>query len=598
MEQELWILSMKGDDINGYTNHFHELAVMCPTLVTHEYKKGKRYVWGLLDRIQGNVTSSKPVNVHEAIYMAREFVDQSENQRHEAAKAYAVAPVEGKGYQGNVPLCNRCNLHHNGQCPPKCKKCQRIGHQEKDYRARTPATGERLKKDPKRLSCMKTDEKKLKDFPIVHNFLEVFLDDLSGLHPACKVESRIDLIIGAMPVSFPMGASVLFVKKKDGALKMCIDYRELNKLTIKNRYPLPRIDDLFDQLQGACYFSKIDLRSGYHQLRVHEADILKTAFRTRYGHFEFMVMPFGLTNAPTVFIDLMNRVCKPYLDKFVIVFIDDILIYSKLKKEHELHLKMILELLGKEKFDGIHVDPSKIESVKNWKTPESPTKISLLDGPDDFVVYCDASNQGFGYVLMQRGKDLKAPAEMLRGLDAQFKSKDDDGLYFMDRIWIPSAYRLTKSAHFLPNHEDYKMEKLARTYVNEIVARHGVSPWKGVVHFRRKGKLAPRYVGPFEIVKQVGLVAYYLRLPQELSNIHDIFHVSILKKCLANTSLQVPLEEIKISDKLHFAEEPLEIIYQEVKKLKRRRISIVKIRWNYKRGAEFTWEREDQFKSK
>nr|GFB15253.1 putative reverse transcriptase domain-containing protein [Tanacetum cinerariifolium] len=147
------------------------------------------------------------------------------------------------------------------------------------------------------------------------------------------------------PSSSPWGASVLFVKKKDGSFRMCIDYRELNKLTMMNRYPLPRIDDLFDQLQGSSVYSKIDLRSGYHQLRVREEYIPKTAFRTRYGHYEFKVIPFGLINAPAVFMDLMNRVCKPYLDKFVIVFIDDILIYSKNKEEHEEYLKLILELL-------------------------------------------------------------------------------------------------------------------------------------------------------------------------------------------------------------------------------------------------------------
>ena len=163
---------------------------------------------------------------------------------------------------------------------------------------------------------------------------------------------------------------------------MCIDYRELNKLTVKNRYPLPCINDLFDQLQGAKYFSKIDLRSGYHQLRVNDADIEKTAFRTRYGHFEFIVMSFGLTNAPAVFMDLMNRVCELHLDKFVIAFIDDILIYSNTKDEHQTHLKLLLELLQKEKLyaklskceiwlrevqllghvidsEGIHIDPSK-----------------------------------------------------------------------------------------------------------------------------------------------------------------------------------------------------------------------------------------------
>ncbi|GJR70312.1 putative reverse transcriptase domain-containing protein [Tanacetum coccineum] len=167
---------------------------------------------------------------------------------------------------------------------------------------------------------------------------------------------------------------------------------------MKNRYPLPRIDDLFDQLQGSRVYSKIDLRSGYHQLRVCEEDILKTAFRTRYGHYEFQVMSFGLTNAPAVFMDLMNRGCKPYLDRFVIVFIDDILIYSKSRKEHEGHLKLILNLLKKEELyakfskyefwlskvqflghvidsEGIHVDPAKIEAIKDWASPKTPTEI-------------------------------------------------------------------------------------------------------------------------------------------------------------------------------------------------------------------------------
>ncbi|GKB47760.1 putative reverse transcriptase domain-containing protein [Tanacetum coccineum] len=161
---------------------------------------------------------------------------------------------------------------------------------------------------------------------------------------------------------------------------MCIDYWELNKLTVKNRYPLPKIDDLFDQLQGSSVYSKIDLRSGYHQLRVRDKDTPKTAFRTRYGHYEFQVMPFGLTNASAVFMDLMNRVCKPYLDKFVIVFIDDIRIYSRNKEEHTNHLRIILELLKKEKFQGLHVDPAKIEAVKNWTYPTTPTEIRQFLG--------------------------------------------------------------------------------------------------------------------------------------------------------------------------------------------------------------------------
>ncbi|KAJ0507828.1 putative nucleotidyltransferase, Ribonuclease H [Helianthus annuus] len=275
----------------------------------------------------------------------------------------------------------------------------------------------------------KAEERKVEDIPMVREYPEVFPEDLPGLPPQRQVEFSIDLVPGAAPVakasyrlapsdmqelstqlqelfnkgfnrpSFsPWGAPVLFVKKKDGTFRMCIDYRELNKLTIKNRYPLPRIDDLFDQLQGSSFYSKIDIRSGHHQLRIQEESLLMTTFRTCYGHYEFLVMPFGLTNAPALFMDLMNRVSKPYLDKFVIVFIDDILIYSRTKAEHEQHLRTILELLKKEQLyakfskcefgirevqflghvvneNGIHVDPSKIEAIKNWNAPKTSMEV-------------------------------------------------------------------------------------------------------------------------------------------------------------------------------------------------------------------------------
>ncbi|GKB81543.1 putative reverse transcriptase domain-containing protein [Tanacetum coccineum] len=168
----------------------------------------------------------------------------------------------------------------------------------------------------------------------------LFIEDCRGLFTDLTSKFQIDLIPGAAPVTrAPYRLAPSEMKELSEQLK---------ELTVKNRYPLPRIDDLFDQLQGSSVYSKIDLRSGYHQLRVQEEDIPKTAFRTRYGHYEFQVMPFGLTNALAVFIDLINQVCKPYLDKFMIIFIDDILIYSKNKKEHKEHLKAILELLEKE----------------------------------------------------------------------------------------------------------------------------------------------------------------------------------------------------------------------------------------------------------
>jgi hypothetical protein len=938
----------------------------------------------------------------------------------------------------------------------------------------------------------KHETPKLNDIPTIKEFPQVFPDDVIGLPPVRQVEFHINLIPNALPVaktpyrlapvemlelsnqlkeltdkgfirpsSSPWGAPILFVKKKDGTSRLCIDYRELNKLTIKNRYPLPRIDDLFDQLQGASYFSKIDLRSGYHQLRVDEKSIPMTAFRTRYGHFEFLVMPFGLTNAPAIFMDLMHRIFRPHLDKFVIVFIDDILIYSKSKAEHEVHLRIVLELLNKEqlyaKFSkcefwlsevqflghiinskGIHVDPIKIEAVRNWPPPTTPTEIrsflglagyyrrfienfskialpltklthkneafiwneeqdlafeilkdklchapvlSLPDGNDDFVVYCDASGKGLGCVLMQRGKvvayasrqlkiheinytvhDLELGAvvfslklwrhylygtkcivftdhhslqhifnqkqlnmrqrrwiELLNDYDCEIKYhpgkanvvadalsrkpharvfstlihsdlhaligiaqqqvidsgeilselssiielqllvKTNGLRYFNDRLWVPSindlrttvlkeahhtrysihpgadkmyhnlrqSYfwpgmkkdihlfvtkcltclkvkiehqkpsglleqpeiplwkwegismdfitklprtskgfdsiwvivdRLTKSAHFIPICENFNVEKLSRIYIQEIVRLHGVplniisdrdgrftsnfwrslqtamgtrlnlstayhpqtdgqtertiqtledllrscvidfggswdshlpliefsynnsyhasakmapfealygrkcrspicwhdigdvqitgpeliqettdkvirirenlttarsrqksyadlrrkpleffvgdfvllkvSPWKGVVRFGKRGKLSPRYVGPFKVAERIGKVAYRLDLPVELEHVHPVFHVSNLRKCLADENLHVPLTDFRINTSLQFVERPVEILDREVKQRRQSHVPIVKVRWESKRGPEFTWEREDQMKRK
>ncbi|GJW11083.1 putative reverse transcriptase domain-containing protein [Tanacetum coccineum] len=304
------------------------------------------------------------------------------------------------------------------------EKVVRIPYGNKTLTVEGDKGGSRLKI----ISCIKAH------VPIIRDFPEVFPEELPGLPPSRQVEFRIDLVPGAAPVahapyrlapsemkelsvqlqellekgficpsSSPRGAPVLFVKKIDGSFRMCIHYRELNKLTIKNRYPLSRINDLFDQLQGLSVYSNIDLRSGYHQLRIKEEHISIIAFRTRYGHFEFQVMPFRLTNAPTVFMDLMNRVCKPYLDKFVIVFIDNILVYSKDEEEHGKHLKIILELLKKERLyakflkcdfwldsvqflgyvidrSGVHVDPAKIKAIKSWAAPMTPTEVRQFLG--------------------------------------------------------------------------------------------------------------------------------------------------------------------------------------------------------------------------
>ncbi|KAJ9541625.1 LOW QUALITY PROTEIN: hypothetical protein OSB04_028131 [Centaurea solstitialis] len=943
------------------------------------------------------------------------------------------------------------------------------------------------------------DKLEVKDVKVVRDYPEVFPDDLVSLPPDREIEFRIDLVPGATPIAkapyrlalselkemlaqlqelldkgfirpstSPWGASVLFVKKKDGTMRMCIDYRELNKVTVKNKYPLPRIDDLFDQLQGAKFFSKIDLRSGYHQLKVRKEEISKTAFRTRYGHYEFLVMSFGLTNAPAAFMDFMNRVCKPYLDEFVIVFIDDILIYSKTAEEHGEHQRKVLEMLKRERLyakfskcefwlkevqflghivtqEGIKVDPAKIEAIKDWESPKSPSEVrnflglagyyrrfiehfsaiampptvltkkdvkfewtstcerafnnlkgkltsapilTLPNGTGGFVVCCDASKLGLGCILMQDRKviayasrkpkvhelnypthDMELAAvvfalkiwrhylygvkcqiyidhkslqylliqkelnmrqrrwiELLSDYDCEIlyhpgkgnrirkggkvkpgivdsrmgivayrisivpdlkseikewqekaskvenlKSErmvgfldtlvtDTEGLKcFGNRIWIPKlgdlrkkilveahkskysvhpgtnkmyhglrqsywcpgmkkdiAYfvercvtclqvkiehqrpygklqqlpilewtwehvtmdfvtklprtpkgydtiwvivdRLSKSAHFLPMKETYSMERLTRLYIAEIVRLHGtpvsivsdrdarftstfwqsfqremgtrvnlstayhpqtdgqsertiqtledmlracvmdfggswedhlpliefaynnsyhssieaapyeilygrkcrtplcwnevgekqltgpevvqitsdkinqvrerlktardrqksyadkrrkdiefqvgdqvllkVSPWKGVIRFGKKGKLSPRYTRPYKITERIGAVAYKLDLPVELGGVHNTFHVSNLRKCLADPETAIPLQDIEVDQKLNFVEEPVAVTDRKIRKLRNKEIVLVKIQWKFHKGQEATWEAESEMRAK
>ncbi|GKB45834.1 putative reverse transcriptase domain-containing protein [Tanacetum coccineum] len=585
----------------------------------------------------------------------------------------------------------------------------------------------------------KSEKKRLEDVPIVQDFPEVFPEDLPGLPPTRQVEFQIDLVPGAAQKKKPVARAPLSIapsESKDGATERAIRKRLYKTQflalgsSVKNRYPLPRIDDLFDQLQGSSVYSKIDLRSGYHQLRVREEDIPKTAFRTRYGHYEFQVMPFGLTNAPAVFMDLMNRVCKPYLDKFLIVFIDDILIYSKNKKEHEEHLKLILELLKKEELyakfskcefwipkvqflghmidnEGIHVDPAKIESIKDWTSPKSPTKIrqflglagyyqrfiegfskiakpmtkltqkkvkfewgdkqeaafqllkqklcsspilALPEGSKDFIAYYGTSKKGLGAVLTQREKVISYASRQLKIHEKNYTTHDLElgAVVFALKIWRHYLYGTKCTVftdhkslqHILDQKElnmrqrrccdalskeereptakssalsalgtnldmstayhpqtDGQSERTIQTLEDMLYhasikaapfeALYGrkcrspvcwtevgeaqilgpeliqettekiiqikqrmqaardrqksyadlkrkpmefqigdkvmlkVSPWKGVVRFGKRGKLNPRYVGPFKVIERVGEVAYKLELPEELSRVHN-----------------------------------------------------------------------------
>nr|GEV18853.1 putative reverse transcriptase domain-containing protein [Tanacetum cinerariifolium] len=444
----------------------------------------------------------------------------------------------------------------------------------------------------------KTKEKRLEDVPVIRDFLEVFPKEFLGLPPP-RVVGTTARAAGERIYS----SKFITVGSTD------------------NRYPLLRIDDLFDQLQGSIVYSKIDMRSGYHQLRIKEEDILITTFRTRYGHFKFRIMPFGLINAPDVFMDLMNQVCKPYLDMFVIVFIDDILVYSKDEKEHGKHLMIILELLEKERF-GVHVDPAKIEAIKSWAAPTTPTEkelnlrqrrwIELLSNYDCEIRYHPGKANAVADAFSQKERDK--PLLCRHGVLVSIISNRDS--HFTSRFWrslqealwtnldMSTAYHSQtdgQSERTIQTLEDMlraslfgqkcrspvcwsevgdsqltgpeliydTTEKIVQIKNRLLDARNRqksytdkrakplefdvgdmvllqVSPWKGVVHFGKRRKLSPHYIGPFKILARVGLVAYTLKLPKELKEIHSTFYVLNLKRCLAEDDVVVPVDEIQL----------------------------------------------------
>nr|GEX93194.1 putative reverse transcriptase domain-containing protein [Tanacetum cinerariifolium] len=579
-------------------------------------------------------------------------------KRQNVAKVYNMGTGEKKPYSENLP---KCHFHHNGPCTHKCHKCNTVGHFAHDCRSSGNANVANAQRNnganPKGNGCFECGAPGhfKRDCPKLKNKDEGNVNAQGWVYAIGNAEKKGN---AERDPDSNVVTVISCSKAQEYMAKGCQIF--LAQISAKNEE---------DKSEGK---QLKDIPIG---------------------------MPFGLTNAPAVFMDLMNRVCNPYLDKFVIVFIDDILIYSKDKKEHEEHLKAILELLKKEKFqDRIY---------QRWASPKTPTEIcqflglagyyrrfiegfskiyksmmkltqkgikfdwgekeenafqlikqklcsapilALLEGSEDFVVYCDASHKGLGAVLMQREKQMldmcrvKAEQHRPSGLLVQpaipewkwhnitmdFITKLPKSSQEFDTIWV-IVDRLTKSAHFLSIRENDPLDKLARLYLNRIVARHGIpasiiSQWTGpeliqettkkIVMIKQRIQAAQdqqksyadlkRKPMEFEIRDRVMLkvlakvrkVAYRLELPQELSRVHHTFHVSNLKKCYADEPLVMPLEGIHVDDNLQFVEKPVEIIECEIKRLKRSRKPLVKVRWNSRRGLEFTWGREDSFKQK
>nr|GEU47267.1 putative reverse transcriptase domain-containing protein [Tanacetum cinerariifolium] len=775
-----------------------------PNVVTGTFSLNNRYARVLFDSGSDksfvNINFSRLIDI-EPVKVNHSYEVELANGKDGLVILHDVVIVCGKK-EVHVPLKKRTLVVKGDDCVSRLKvvSCMKVkkyvDHGSYFFVAQV------VEKEPA--------ERRLKDVSVIYKFLDVFPKDLPGLPPPREVEFKIELVPGAAPVactpyrlapsemkelakqlqelsdkgfirpsSSPWGAPVLFMKKKDGSFRMCIDYCELNKWTIKNRYLLPRIDDLFDQLQGSSVYSNIDLRSGYHPLRVREKDIPITAFRTRYGHYEFQVMPFGLTNAPAVFMDLMN-----WLDS----------------------VKFLGHVINSQ---GVHVDPAKVEAIKSWTAPKSPTEVSqflrlagyyrrfiegfsliakpltkltqknktyewgeeeeafqllkdkLCSAPEDFVVYCDASLKGYRAVLMQREK--RRWIELLSDYDCEIRyhpgkanvvadalirkerekplregnvHKEDLGMmqkqifkirsngirYHDKRIWLPlhrglrdlimheshkskysihlgstKMYQDLRKLYWWPNMKadiatyvshcltctkvkaehlkqsgllqqpeipKWKWENVTMDFVTGlprtpsgydsiwVIKRMGkgkdmlracvidfgsswdkhlplvefsynnsyhasikadlfealygrkcrspicwskvgesqltgpelsytdlkrrliefevgdkvmlkVSPWRGVIRFGKRRKLSQRFIGPFKVIERIRPVAYKLELPDKLHGIHNTFHVSNLKRCFMNDDVVIPLDEVQLDDKLHFIEEPVEIMDRE-----------------------------------
>ncbi|GJX60584.1 putative reverse transcriptase domain-containing protein [Tanacetum coccineum] len=525
----------------------------------------------------------------------------------------------------------------------------------------------------------KLEEKRLEDVPIVHEFSKVFPEDLPGLPPARQVEFQIELVPSVAPVarapyrlapaemqelstqlqelsdrgfirpsSSPWGAPVLFVKKKDGSFRMCIDYRELNKLTVKNRYPLPRIDDLFDQLQGSRVYSKIDLRSGYHQLRVREEDISKTAFRTRYGHYEFQVMPFGLTNAPAIFMDLINRksvkfdwgekakaafqllkqkLCSAPILAFP-VGSENFVVHEKNYTTRDLELGAVVFALKMWRHYMYvtkcvvftnhkslqHILDQKELNMRQqrWLELLSDYDCEIRYHPGKANVVADALSQKERIKIeYQKPSGLLVQQEILQwkweNITMDFVTKLPKTTAGQDTIWVIVDH-LTKSSHFFPMREDDMLEKLTRQYLKELTVpeiihetTEKIVPIKNRIQAARDRQKSYADVRQKPLEFQVGDKVMLKVSPWKgvirfgkrgKLNPRYIIPFKIIAK------VETVAYRLELPEQLSRVHKPVEIMDRKVKRLKQSRIPIVKLHWNSRKGPEFTWEREDQMQKK
>ncbi|GJU66138.1 putative reverse transcriptase domain-containing protein [Tanacetum coccineum] len=710
-----WAASKENDDLIITAPNDRRISATCLDVVSRMFPeecKGikARKTMQELDGVYNELMEDKTLPMLNVRRKERKYDDlpqnnqtqQQQNKRQNIGQAYAAGNGDRKQYEGSKPLCAKCSaIPEEGPCGAQGhfkRNCPKLNNNDRGNQAgnnRAPAKvyavgnaganpdnvvagtlldiipntldhgynveladGRIIGVTTKEIEDQFREEAVLRSLPIVKDFPDVFPEDLLGLPQTRQVEIHIDLELSdkgfIRPSSSPWGAPVLFVKKKDGSFRMCIDYRELNKLTVKNRYPLPRIDDLFDQLQGSSIYSKIDLRSGYHQLKVREEDISKTAFRTRYGHYEFK-FAFGFGRSPAVFMDLMNSgVMQPYLDKcksgavhqflalpegtedFIrilrrfkegfgqavlmqrkrcIIFTASrqLKIHEKNYTTHDLELGAVVFALKiwRHYLYGtkctVFTDHKSLQHIldqkelnmrqRRWKEREPPLRVRALvmtisldlpktekleprtdgtlclNGRSWLPCYGDLRT-----VIMHESH--KSKYSIHPGSEKMYQdvkvTEHQRQLEFVGTteipLWKGTISRWILSRSFLKivqettekiiqvkqrmqaacdrqkSCADLKRKPMEFKVGDKVMLK--VSPWKGVVRFGKRRKLNPRFVRPFKVIKWVGYIAYKLELPEELSRVHNTFHVSNLKKCHADEPLAVPLDGLHFDDKL------------------------------------------------
>ncbi|XP_071678919.1 uncharacterized protein [Lolium perenne] len=398
------------------------------------------------------------------------------------------------------------------------------------------------------------------------------------------------------PSTSPWGCPTIFIKKKDKTDRLVVDYRPLNEKTIKNTYPLPRINELFDQLAGATVLSKMDLRSGYHQIKIRKEDVPKTAFKTRYGLYEYTVMSFGLTNAPATFSRLMNYIFMEYLDKFVKwdkIEMDFVTGFPKSRNSNDA-IFVVINRLSK----VAHFLPVK-ETISASQLAEIYTaKIVSLHGVPVEISFdrgsiFTSSQFGHGTLEALYGRKCRTPLNWSETGERQIFGPDvineaeEKVRIIRDNLKIAQS---RQKSYYDSKHRDMTYHPGDQAYLR-------VTPMRGTHRFGIKGKLAQRYIGPFKVLAKHGEVAYLLELPEKLSKVHDVFHVSQLKKCFKDPDRAVDHKSIDLQEGLSYKEYPVRILDEAERRTRNNSVKFLMVQWSHHSDKEATWEREGQLRS-